>query len=76
MPPSKRAQIRKRAGLTQVRLAKLTGISQTRLSGWENHETELSAEKVERIARALHSHLTKALPLGEATELARTLETR
>jgi len=42
MKSNERAQIRKRCGLTQIHLAKLTGISQARLSSWENQETKLS----------------------------------
>jgi transcriptional regulator with XRE-family HTH domain len=54
-----RAQIRKRAGLTQIKLAKLTGISQTRLCFWENEELELSYGDVERIAQILKENLVR-----------------
>jgi hypothetical protein len=40
------------AGLTQIRLAKLTAISQARLSCWENHEVELSSAEVKGVATA------------------------
>ena len=68
-----RAQIRKRAGLTQMTLAKLVGISQTRLSCWENHEGELSQEEVARVANVLHKRVIKPLCFNGASELARAL---
>jgi transcriptional regulator with XRE-family HTH domain len=58
MHSSYRAQLRKRVGLTQVRLAKLVGISQTRLSFWENDEAHLSAIEIQRIARILWAELS------------------
>jgi transcriptional regulator with XRE-family HTH domain len=68
-----RAQIRKRAGLSQIRLAKLTGISQTRLSFWENYERELSPEEVRHVANVLHKRLTTPESFKGAIELAQAL---
>ena|SRR6266850_1859264 len=47
MKSNERATIRKRAGLTQYRLARRTGIHASTISLWENHELELAPEAVE-----------------------------
>lgn len=73
MSPIDRAQIRKRAGLSQIRLSKLTGISQTRLSFWENHERELSPEEVRHVASVLHERLSAPESFEGAIELAQAL---
>lgn len=52
---SVRAELRRRAGLNQHDLTKLTGISDTRISLWENRQIELPDEDVENIARAIDS---------------------
>jgi transcriptional regulator with XRE-family HTH domain len=76
MFPSERARIRKRAGLTQLHLAKLTGISQTRLSFWENYERELSPEELQHIVRVLHQRLSAPKNFRRAIELAHALAPR
>jgi transcriptional regulator with XRE-family HTH domain len=73
MSLDERAQIRKRSGLTQLRLAKLAGISQSRLSFWEHHEVELSIEEVNCIANVLHGYLIKPISFEGPAELARVL---
>jgi transcriptional regulator with XRE-family HTH domain len=73
MKSSERAQIRKRSGLTQIRLAKLAGISQARLSSWENHEIELSPEDIMSVARVLEDYLRQPMSFDGATGLARAL---
>ncbi len=73
MKSIERAQIRKRSGLTQTRLAKLTGISQARLSSWENHETELSPEDIMSVARVLEKYLRQPMSFDGTKQLARVL---
>lgn len=57
MKISEKAQLRKRAGLTQHRLAKLTGIRSATISLWENGEVDLPPELVERIGRVIATEL-------------------
>jgi len=76
MKSSVRMQIRKRSGLTQVRLAKLAGISQARLSSWENHEIELSHADIMNVARVLDKYLRQPLSFDATKELARALVQR
>ena len=73
MKSSERAQIRKRSGLTQIRLARLTGVSQARLSSWENHETELSPEDIMSVARVLEKYLRQPMSFDGTKELAQAL---
>lgn len=73
MKSTKRARIRKRSGLTQIRLAKLARISQARLSSWENHETELSPEDIMNVARVLEKYLRQPTAFNGTKELARAL---
>jgi len=73
MKSSTRAQIRKRSGLTQIRLARLTGVSQARLSSWENYETELSPEDIMNVARVLEKYLREPVSFDGTKELARAL---
>lgn len=73
MKSSVRTQIRKRSGLTQTRLARLAGISQARLSSWENHETELSPEDIMSVARVFHKYLRQPMSFDNTNELARAL---
>jgi transcriptional regulator with XRE-family HTH domain len=73
MKSSTRAQIRKRSGLTQIRLARLTGVSQARLSSWENYDVELSPQEVRRVARVLQECLTRSPAFDGATDLALAL---
>jgi DNA-binding XRE family transcriptional regulator len=60
MPKNDKALIRKSAGLTQVRLAKLAGISQSRISSWENGNTELVPEDVVKIATVIRQRFARA----------------
>jgi len=64
---SERALIRKRAGFSQSKLAKLTGIHVTTISLWENYETELSSERVAKIGNAIAKELSRIQlqPTGE-----------
>ena len=52
-------ELRKRAGLTQVQLAKQTGIAQTTLSGYENGRYDIHSMTLDnalRLSRALKCH--------------------
>ena len=60
MKLSERARLRRRAGLTQHRLAKLTGICASTISLWENAEIHLPPEAVAKIGRALTTELNRA----------------
>jgi len=70
---SDRALLRRRAGLTQIQLARKTAISAPRICLWERGELELRAEQVERIARVLNEHLLKVPVFNDARELAMVL---
>jgi len=54
-----RAELRRRAGLTQVRLARLTGINATQICLWERGDIDLLDSDVKKIARAIESELAK-----------------
>lgn len=52
-------ELRKRAGLTQVQLAKQTGIAQTTLSGYENGRYDIHSMTLDnalRLSRVLKCH--------------------
>ena len=52
-------ELRKRAGLTQIQLAKQTGIAQTTLSGYENGRYDIHSMTLDnalRLSRALKCH--------------------
>jgi transcriptional regulator with XRE-family HTH domain len=70
---SDRALLRRRAGLTQIQLARKTGISAPRICLWERGEVELRTEQIECIAKVLNEHLSKAPVFSGAGELALTL---
>jgi transcriptional regulator with XRE-family HTH domain len=73
MKSSERAIIRKRAGLTQHQLSKRSGVHASRISLWENGESELSPEEVAKIAAALHGSLSKTPAFSGVDELARAI---
>jgi transcriptional regulator with XRE-family HTH domain len=73
MKLNERALIRKRAGLTQHRLARLTGICASTISLWECGQIELRPEQVARVAKILKEHLGKTPCFDEAGELAKVL---
>ena len=75
MSDNDRAQLRKSAGLTQVKLARLAGIPQSRVSSWENEETELAPEVVLKIARAIQKRLGRAPHFKCVDDLAKALNT-
>ena len=56
---SERAMLRKRAGITQRKLAKLVGINVATMSFWENYEVEVSPEAVKKIATVLTEGLNR-----------------
>ena len=68
-------QLRQKAGLTQVRLAKKTGIAQTTLSGYETGRYDVRSMTLEnalKLSNALQCHpselldgCTDAAPRGE-----------
>lgn len=68
-----RALVRKRAGLTQYRLSKITGIPSATISLWENHEIELSERKVELIARAISHQMSQASMISTPADVVRVL---
>ena len=68
-----RARIRKRAGLTQMKLARLTGISQARISAWEADDAELNREGVARIANAIRKHLECAPQFETVSDIIEAL---
>jgi DNA-binding XRE family transcriptional regulator len=70
---SSRAVLRKRAGLTQHRLSKITGIPSATISLWENNEVDLGVKKVERIAQAIAKELSQAPAIYTADELTHVL---
>ena len=69
-----RSNLRRRAGLTQLRLSKLTKVSSPRISLWENGEIELRTEELERIARVLHTFLHEAPSFEQPQDLIEVLE--
>lgn len=73
MRPNNRALLRKRAGLTQHRLSKITGIPSATISLWENSQVELEAKAVERIARAIAAELERAPVISLPEDIARVL---
>jgi transcriptional regulator with XRE-family HTH domain len=73
MKLTERAMIRKRAGLTQHRLARLTGISASTISLWENHELELTPDQVEKIGRMIAQEINRVPAISTATEAVRVL---
>ena len=73
MKTNGRASIRKRAGLTQHRLAKLAGICASTISLWENHELELPPEVVERLGHAIARELNKVPATLTVTEAVKVL---
>jgi transcriptional regulator with XRE-family HTH domain len=70
-----RAQLRKRAGLTQLQLARLVGISAPRFCMWEKGQMDLRKELVDRIAKTLLDYLGKAPSFSELQELVQYLGT-
>jgi transcriptional regulator with XRE-family HTH domain len=73
MKVSERASLRKRAGLTQFRLAKSAGIPTPRVSLWESGEVELPPDQVLRIAKVLYRNLSNSPAFNNVTELVRAL---
>ena len=70
---SDRALLRRRAGLTQVQLARKTGISAPQICLWENRHLELRTEQVERIAIAIVEELNRAPAISTPDDLVRVL---
>lgn len=56
-----RVMLRRRAGLTQVQLANLTGISAPRICLWERGEIQLKPEQLERIQRVIGGEIAQWL---------------
>lgn len=70
---SDRALLRRRAGLTQIQLARKTGISAPRICLWERGELDLRSEQVERIALAIAREMDNALAISTPEDLLRML---
>jgi transcriptional regulator with XRE-family HTH domain len=68
-----RSIARKRAGLTQHRLAKLTGICASTISLWENYELELAPEAVEKIGRVIAAELNRVPVSSTPREIVHAL---
>jgi len=73
MPNTARAEVRKRAGLTQNGLGKKIGISSTQISLWETGQVEFPSALVDRIANVLESELAKGFEVSNAQQIARVL---
>ena len=56
-----RSEIRRRAGLSQARLAKRVGLHAPVISLWENQKRELTREQISRIERVLGEELFRWL---------------
>jgi transcriptional regulator with XRE-family HTH domain len=70
---SERSGIRRRAGLTQLRLSRLAKVSPPRISLWENGEIELRSEELQRIAEVLAGHLSAVPVVTEKQALMEAL---
>jgi transcriptional regulator with XRE-family HTH domain len=70
-----RADLRRRAGLTQVRLARLTGINPTQICLWERGDIELLDSDVSKIARTIETELGR-LPQPSAAHILTILSER
>lgn len=70
-----RSRLRKNAGLTQIELSRLTDIPQSRISSWENGNTELAPHDVVKIAEALRKHLDQVPYFNAVGDLVRALTT-
>jgi|GEM_PF-6726048 transcriptional regulator with XRE-family HTH domain len=75
MSKNGRAQIRKTAGLTQMKLAGLAGISQARISSWENGDAELTPQDIVEIAKVIREHLGRTPQFSAVGDLVRALST-
>ena len=69
-----RSELRKRAGLTQLQLARLTGSSAPQICVWERGDRDLPPKIVSRIARVLYDQLTGIPQFQNLDELTRVLE--
>lgn len=56
---------RKKAGLSQSKLAELTGIPQTTISGWEKDIGEPSVTRAILLAQALQTTVEELFPLSQ-----------
>jgi DNA-binding transcriptional regulator YdaS (Cro superfamily) len=72
---STRALIRRRSGLSQVRLAKLVGTHSPIISLWENGDIRLATELVEKIGRAIAAELARIQVRPTAEDVVRALTT-
>jgi transcriptional regulator with XRE-family HTH domain len=68
-----RSDIRRRAGLTQIQLARLVGSSAPQICVWERGERDFPADTVASIAAVLYEQLRDAPVFENAEELARFL---
>ncbi len=68
MKLTERAELRRRAGLTQHQLSKLTGISAPRISLWENDEIELPSAEIVKIAHVLQDEMWRSPFFRSASE--------
>jgi transcriptional regulator with XRE-family HTH domain len=68
-----RSDMRRRAGLTQLQLARLAGSSAPQICVWERGERALPSETVTRIALVLFDRLKGAPIFDSPDDLARAL---
>ena len=74
MSTSSRSEFRKRAGLTQLELARLTGSSAPQICIWEQGNGDLAPDLVSRIAHVLFERLKGIPQFQDPEELTRVLE--
>jgi transcriptional regulator with XRE-family HTH domain len=68
-----RAELRRRAGLTQHGLRRLTGITDTRISLWETGQIALPEEDLEKIAQTIQRELERVPGRLTVPEIFRVL---
>jgi transcriptional regulator with XRE-family HTH domain len=70
---TERAALRRRTGISQTELARLTGISSPRICLWEKRDIELRPEQVDKIAKVLHDRLHETPSFDSREELVSVL---
>ena len=75
MKVSERSSLRRRAGLTQVQLARRANISASQICLWERGDLELSTLDVEHIARVIEAELAKFPAPSSAAQIVSVLST-
>jgi len=68
-----RALMRKQSGLSQRKLARLTGIHHSLISSWENGDITFSPERIAKIGRVIVEELSRIPEKPTAADVARAL---